>query len=943
MRPGLRSKCTAIHAHDAADMPDESDKLIETCQERLRQAARDASSHGIAAIELSEAHANRAARSSNDQHWREAFDHGAAMLTLVNQDDWRYPLYSLAEATIHVAFALNSRDLGRMREAIRRLQRTRTLVKTSSGIFGTTSAWLTHLCLRTYGLTEDVSDLEESIMNGHMFMKSGQTRREERVRAFTSLSEACRARFVLGRDDSDVRHSAAAADLALQSAQTAQELTEVHAARGPAFRALFARSGDREHLEQALQSYRMAIELCGDDPTDTATKARLLDNYANGLATRHEAFGDLADLRYAIELNRQALRILTDDSNKTARLPMARNLGHSLLQLAQRTGKITMLSEAQSELQSVVSGAGHDDDLRARANLDLAAIELEIAARSSGSKQINALERAVDWFDGARHCLDRPRALPTAHELQYLAYVAEIAQEQIGALLRLCQLDAAGRRTKWLARALIAGESAKAIVLSRELLRVQTVAPADIPEQLIDDEQQLLGNLARLESHELRRHGRDPNDYSDPLHLARLQRRAELIDQLQATWNRMAPISATAAEYVAARKGHSPDWMDKLASAGPHRLYISITWFVDPPTAGGDRRRSKLAASGRRVAVMVSGARLKAPAVAISSESADIEAAMEQFSRQFPVQAASAQRPETWHKTFVPMLSELLSKIRGIDSVVISPPQELMSLPWHLVLHRAGWKSRTGGALAVVTVPSFQLVGSQPQSAALYRWHVMSDGRELGIDDPERYLEAVSVARRVPVKPAEGPPVVIGDPLNNLNGAQAEVKAVARLLGVAPRIGADAESKYFLEALKQARIIHLAAHARLDANDPLASELSLADRNLTVGDLFGLRATAELVVLSACESATGGNLRGEAIFGLAHVLLRCGAREVVASLWRVNDEATAKLMTRFYEQRDRLGSAAALTAAMESLRVAPKWSDPYFWAGFILLSNAAHP
>jgi CHAT domain-containing protein len=142
-----------------------------------------------------------------------------------------------------------------------------------------------------------------------------------------------------------------------------------------------------------------------------------------------------------------------------------------------------------------------------------------------------------------------------------------------------------------------------------------------------------------------------------------------------------------------------------------------------------------------------------------------------------------------------------------------------------------------------------------------------------------------------------------------------------------------------LGSLSKAAVIHLATHASLNADEPLKSLICLSDKDLTVGDLLGLRSAAELVVLSACESGVGGKLQGDQILGLAYVLLRCGSREVIASLWRVDDDATEVLMSKFHEHRSSVGSAAALAAAMSWIRSIPKWSAPYYWAGFVLLAT----
>src|SRR5262249_3659153 len=95
---------------------------------------------------------------------------------------------------------------------------------------------------------------------------------------------------------------------------------------------------------------------------------------------------------------------------------------------------------------------------------------------------------------------------------------------------------------------------------------------------------------------------------------------------------------------------------------------------------------------------------------------------------------------------------------------------------------------------------------------------------------------------------------------------------------------------------------------------------------------------ADLVVLSACQTALGREVRGEGIVGLTHAFMQAGARGVVASLWKVPDRATSELMRRFYEAVLRRGQpvSAALRSAQLALRSTPRFSVPYAWAGFVL-------
>jgi CHAT domain-containing protein len=143
------------------------------------------------------------------------------------------------------------------------------------------------------------------------------------------------------------------------------------------------------------------------------------------------------------------------------------------------------------------------------------------------------------------------------------------------------------------------------------------------------------------------------------------------------------------------------------------------------------------------------------------------------------------------------------------------------------------------------------------------------------------------------------------------------------------------------------RFVHLATHGLLNNRHPELSGLvfSLVDRQgrprngfLPASDVYNLRLNADLVVLSACQTALGGDVRGEGLVGLTRAFMYAGAPRVVSSLWRVPDNATAVLMQQFYRRMlvDHAQPAAALRAAQLAVRSEPRWSAPYYWAGFIL-------
>lgn len=159
-------------------------------------------------------------------------------------------------------------------------------------------------------------------------------------------------------------------------------------------------------------------------------------------------------------------------------------------------------------------------------------------------------------------------------------------------------------------------------------------------------------------------------------------------------------------------------------------------------------------------------------------------------------------------------------------------------------------------------------------------------------------------------------------------------------------LGFDASREEALSGvLSRYRYVHFATHGILDTGYPELSGLvlSLLDRQglpengfLRAHEIVDLRLAADLVVLSACRTALGKEIRGEGLVGLTRAFLDAGAKGVLVSLWQVEDRATAELMRRLYEGmlREGLSPAAALRQAQVSLWREGDWRAPYYWAGF---------
>lgn len=201
---------------------------------------------------------------------------------------------------------------------------------------------------------------------------------------------------------------------------------------------------------------------------------------------------------------------------------------------------------------------------------------------------------------------------------------------------------------------------------------------------------------------------------------------------------------------------------------------------------------------------------------------------------------------------------------------------------------------------------------------------------------PESIFARSSVARRLQRLPSSG----------------AEGRAIVELLPEDSRVlvtglAATRDAVVGMN-LSEYRYIHFATHGLIDSHYPALSALALSNFDergatlngfLRLNDVYGLDLNADLVVLSACETALGREIRGEGLLGLTQGFLYAGAKALVVSLWPVPDGPTAALMTRFYRymlEKD-LRPAAALSRAQVSL--ARERSDPYFWAGFIVLGD----
>lgn len=188
--------------------------------------------------------------------------------------------------------------------------------------------------------------------------------------------------------------------------------------------------------------------------------------------------------------------------------------------------------------------------------------------------------------------------------------------------------------------------------------------------------------------------------------------------------------------------------------------------------------------------------------------------------------------------------------------------------------------------------------------------------------------------------------------LRRLIFSRREAEGIMQLVpGGKGRLAVDFEANHetaISAGLSGYRILHFATHGLINSAHPELSGIVLSlvnekgeeqDGFLRLHEIYNLNLSADLVVLSGCQTALGKEIKGEGLVGLTRGFMYAGAARVVASLWSVQDDATAELMKRFYQKmlgKAQMRPAAALRAAQVETWKTRRWQSPFYWASFIL-------
>ena len=300
----------------------------------------------------------------------------------------------------------------------------------------------------------------------------------------------------------------------------------------------------------------------------------------------------------------------------------------------------------------------------------------------------------------------------------------------------------------------------------------------------------------------------------------------------------------------------------------------------------------------------------------------DVLADLVEFARRTMEKPAQASSTDLWRVPLRRLYLHLIQPVeqrgylRGKHTLVIAPHSELHFLPFGALIQL--------GRADHFLVEQMQIVYTPSATA----W--------------------VQLGARSVVPPRENV-LALAPHIDRLPASRDEVLAIGRIYGrgATVRMGSQASKRELRRDLPRAGILHLATFGVLNKHNPLFSFVELApsgqdDGHLEVNEVFGLGLKGQLVILSACQTALASGAiadvpPGDDWVGLVEAFLQAGAGSVLASLWPVDDRATATLMEEFHKRAAK-GQApiAALAEAQRILLRNPRTARPFYWAGFVI-------
>lgn len=678
---------------------------------------------------------------------------------------------------------------------------------------------------------------------------------------------------------------------------------------------------DREALALHLQALDIAREAGSKE-----VEARSL----NTIGQRYYALGNDAEaLRY--QTDALALRrTLGDLPGEAASLDA---LGHTLRRLGETDKAYASLTEALAIRQRIRDEYGEPNTLR-----NLALIERD---RGDLDRALDRIKAAVDLDETLRERITSPelRATFVASELDKYETYIDILQ----------QLNAKNPTGRYASEAFEVSERARARVLLESLIDARVDLREGIDPALLERERALQKQLSAA-SAQISRALAKPGQNEPPADLVKTYER--LTSEYQ---QHLALVRQQSPRYAAMTQPQPLDVATIQRTVldddtvllefelGAERSWL---WAVTPKTLASSELppRADVDTAARALYETLTARQPRAGESrdAYAKRVATADAALD-------ANAAALSRM---------LLGGIADRLRGEwrnKRLAIVSAGSLEYLPFSaLPSPGAGPRTPLGAHHEIVKVPSASVLAVLRQEAAArpraaHGLAVLADPVFDASDPRVTAAKPNAPALRAPDAEDIDESLYVRSGLARLPFSREEAKAIAAVAGPDAFTAIDFQASRATAlggALAGHRIVHLATHGVLDAARPSLSGLvlSLVDEHgqsrdgfIRLHDIYNMRLDADLVVLSACQTALGKDIKGEGLIGLTRAFMYAGTPRVVASLWEVNDLATSELMKRFYAAmlQRHLPAAGALRSAQLELANDPRWSSPYYWAGFV--------
>lgn len=649
---------------------------------------------------------------------------------------------------------------------------------------------------------------------------------------------------------------------------------------------------DRGHPEVALDLYRRGLEALAGAPSPGGTPRALLQ-MARARALRR--LGRLTEAHAAVERAVAEIPALPPEDQ---------------IDVLLEAGEIARLQSRWEDSDSSLMQA-----LERSRQLGLSSREAVALVR------LGRLARAHGRLDEARQRLEQGLEIHESLRAQVdsvdlrASYLAQRLSGYEAYLDLLVEMHRREPEKHWLSSAFAASERMRARSLAEKLAAGPSQATENLPPALLERRRRAVEHLQRVQRRLLEAGGEE-----DRAELEHWQQELERI-QWQVRSSVGSPELAVAEPTTVQRvQSLLPAGAVLLEyAAGPERSFL----FVVTPTAVE--------------------LRILPPEGAMDRQVEDLVESLRKPSRRF-----RGRRLELARDLYRMLIHPVEELLEDAEHVLVVPTGTLHYLPFEVL-----WDGRE-------YLVARWAISYAPSAAVLEHLHrPTSRGTEgpafLAFADPELPTGIAESAAR-----ADGSVAVRGGlvtavrrgEFRRLPGARREVEAIAEIFSrdeVRLYMGTEATETRLKTApeVRRARWLHIASHGILEGRAGFSSLLlarafeSPDDGLLQVHEIDDLELTADLVVLSACETGLGPRFRGEGLVGLSRAFLTAGARKLVVSLWRVEDQSTADLMSAFYRRLDR-GEApvqALRGAKLDLLTGGHPWQDPYHWAPFVLIGG----